>query len=290
MAITQDDLGKHREKQDMLARELLVDHFGFEPVEFIDDVINSVNSLMYQTLSALEEFVEDQIGEEEASAGMVAVETLLENAIDKNLDIFEVFALKNVFKIPNDISLRLPHYEGIQEDATKEDLIRADQEVEYFEHKMKAKLHTLNQEIPLLMTLRDEITRISNPPNLSEVYPVPETSHFVNECIQQIREISTSALQRADAVSSADLVAHKESRTRAITEIVGRYLQKMKSSEKSSDAMDTDVPNRVGAIGGMVSSSMSPEDVNVIRSVGPVPEELKSAVFTPSALFNNSSR
>ena len=47
---------------------------------------------------------------------MHALETLLEAAVDKNFDIFELFALQNIFTIKPDVQsfVRLPHYEGLK--------------------------------------------------------------------------------------------------------------------------------------------------------------------------------
>ena len=47
---------------------------------------------------------------------MHALETLLEAAVDKNFDIFELFALQNIFAIRPDVEsfVRLAHYEGLQ--------------------------------------------------------------------------------------------------------------------------------------------------------------------------------
>ena len=42
---------------------------------------------------------------------MAAIETLLENAVDKYFDKFELFVLKNIFTIPDDVPVTLPHYE-----------------------------------------------------------------------------------------------------------------------------------------------------------------------------------
>lgn len=40
-------------------------------------------------------------------------ETLLEAAVDKNFDRFELYALKNLFGVPEDVDIVLPHYEAL---------------------------------------------------------------------------------------------------------------------------------------------------------------------------------
>lgn len=42
---------------------VLLEHFGFHPMDFIDDVINVLNDVSYQGLSALEEFVRSELGD-----------------------------------------------------------------------------------------------------------------------------------------------------------------------------------------------------------------------------------
>ena len=40
-------------------------------------------------------------------------ETLLEAAVDRNFDRFELYALKNLFGVPEDVDIVLPHYEAL---------------------------------------------------------------------------------------------------------------------------------------------------------------------------------
>jgi hypothetical protein len=42
-------------------QQLLTEHFGFSPLSFVDDVINSVNNMIYQASMALQEFVENEM-------------------------------------------------------------------------------------------------------------------------------------------------------------------------------------------------------------------------------------
>lgn len=45
----------------MYQQQLLTEHFGFSPLSFVDDVINSVNNMIYQASMALQEFVENEM-------------------------------------------------------------------------------------------------------------------------------------------------------------------------------------------------------------------------------------
>ena len=41
--------------------ETITEHLGFAPSQLIDDVINSVNELLYQTMTELANFVESEL-------------------------------------------------------------------------------------------------------------------------------------------------------------------------------------------------------------------------------------
>ncbi|KAJ2400241.1 hypothetical protein GGI23_002155 [Coemansia sp. RSA 2559] len=93
-------------------QSLVVEHFGFLPITFIDEIINSANDTIYRATDALCKFVEKEQGSSEATSQAVTkAETLLEHAVDKNFDKFELYALRNLFNIPQGLEdyLVLPH-------------------------------------------------------------------------------------------------------------------------------------------------------------------------------------
>lgn len=122
--------------------ELMTEHLQYAPLTFIDDVINSANAILYQAMDAFEAYLRDTIiplipttttsststakafdldasNDSERDAlytelefGMAQVETLLENAVDRNFDAFELYVLRNVFNVPDDVDgyLRLQHH------------------------------------------------------------------------------------------------------------------------------------------------------------------------------------
>lgn len=61
-------------------QQLLTEHFGFSPLSFVDDVINSVNNMIYQASMALQEFVENEM---------------------------EVWAIQNQNRLPNDYDAKV---------------------------------------------------------------------------------------------------------------------------------------------------------------------------------------
>ena len=109
----------------------------------IDDIINAVNTIIYQAIEALENgllqipprslgfardhssttiSVPDADGDgnteyPEATAeienGVHQLETLLESTVDKSFDKFEIYTLRNILTIQDDLApwMRLGHYE-----------------------------------------------------------------------------------------------------------------------------------------------------------------------------------
>ena len=121
--------------------ELMTEHLQYAPLTFIDDIINSANAILYQSMDAFETYLRDTVvpaipsarapagkkfeldasgeGDEteelyrEVEFGMAQVETLLENAVDRNFDAFELYVLRNVFNVTEEVDgyLRLGHHQ-----------------------------------------------------------------------------------------------------------------------------------------------------------------------------------
>ncbi|KAL1953129.1 hypothetical protein VTO42DRAFT_3564 [Malbranchea cinnamomea] len=120
---------------------LLTEHFSYTPLSLIDDIINSVNNLIYQAISSLEtgllntpperlgfKHAPDTIPDTdedgniqypearlEIENGLHQLETLLEANVDKAFDKFEIYVLRNIFKVPEDLVgwVRLSHYKDL---------------------------------------------------------------------------------------------------------------------------------------------------------------------------------
>ncbi|KAL2809308.1 Mis12 protein-domain-containing protein [Aspergillus granulosus] len=126
---------------DDLTTSLLTEHFSYTPL--VNDIINSINNLIYQAISSLEGgllstpperlgfshanngstipdtdedgnvvYPEAQL---EIENGLHQLETLLEATVDKAFDKFEIFVLRNIFRVPDDLIgwIRLKHYQNI---------------------------------------------------------------------------------------------------------------------------------------------------------------------------------
>ncbi|KAJ3011884.1 UNVERIFIED_CONTAM: hypothetical protein HDU68_001479 [Siphonaria sp. JEL0065] len=53
--------------QDHRARDIIIEHFGFSPIELLDDLSNIINEVNSQAMEAFEEFVVERLGCEEAA-------------------------------------------------------------------------------------------------------------------------------------------------------------------------------------------------------------------------------
>ncbi|CAG8224081.1 unnamed protein product [Penicillium salamii] len=122
---------------------LLTEHFSYTPLSLIDDIINSINNLIYQAISSLESGLlntpPERLGFSHANNGITIpetdddgnvlypeakleienglhqLETLLETNVDKAFDKFEIYVLRNILTVPEDLLgyVRLKHYEGL---------------------------------------------------------------------------------------------------------------------------------------------------------------------------------
>ncbi|KAK3821353.1 MAG: Mis12 protein-domain-containing protein [Benniella sp.] len=197
----------------MHQQQLLTEHFGFSPLSFVDDVINSVNDLIYQASQALQKFVESQMDKlntqgylqlddnvhiiDECAKCMHKFETLLESAVDRNFDRFELYALKNLFGVPEKVDIVLPHYEELDFDISVEKDQKLDDELELLRSQLiatKALNYKLRKELEIeerrkrqLEKCREQIHFLKEAVNqYSDVAPVPQTLIFVRENIETL--------------------------------------------------------------------------------------------------------
>ncbi|KAB2577588.1 putative mis12 domain protein [Lasiodiplodia theobromae] len=124
---------------------LLTEHFRYTPLTLIDQIINMINELINRAVDAVEaglletppsrlgfaaraaaeNTIPDTDGEgnplfpdarKEIEEGVHQLETLLEATVDKNFDKLEIYLLRNVLTVPEDLVpwVRLAHYQDLQ--------------------------------------------------------------------------------------------------------------------------------------------------------------------------------
>ena len=112
---------------------LLCEALGFSPQILLDDIINIANNAVQDGVNGMEEFLEKWAEERasrgdtaaidsthEVEQGLVAFQTLLEHHTDIAFDFFEGWSLRNIFHIPPDLPIVLPHQEGLDLTVTSE--------------------------------------------------------------------------------------------------------------------------------------------------------------------------
>ncbi|EMC92265.1 hypothetical protein BAUCODRAFT_283867 [Baudoinia panamericana UAMH 10762] len=129
---------------------LLTEHFRYTPLTLLDDIINTVNELVYRAVSAIEEGLNNvkpealgftlspsqaaatlpseearqdalyHLKESEIGNGIVQLESLLNATVDRDFDKFEIYTLRNIMAIGHEDEardlaqwVRLEHYKQL---------------------------------------------------------------------------------------------------------------------------------------------------------------------------------
>ncbi|KAF9154543.1 hypothetical protein BG015_000687 [Linnemannia schmuckeri] len=215
-------------------QQLLTEHFGFSPLSFVDDVINSVNNMIYQASMALQEFVENEMeawavqhrdqlpksydAKVESAKGMHKFETLLEAAVDKNFDRFELYALKNLFGVPEDVDIVLPHYEALDFGISADKEEALDKELELLRQQVimtKAMNYKLRKELALEEGRRRELERCREQigflkdalKEYRDVAPIPQTLIFIRDNIETLHRRFGTLHEKLQRNAQADRFA-----------------------------------------------------------------------------------
>jgi kinetochore protein Mis12/MTW1 len=125
--------GKEAAKTPSIPPLLLPEILGFVPQLLLDDIINIANNAVQDGVNGMEEFLEkwtDQQAKskgmdewdttQEVEQGLVAFQTLLEHHTDLAFDFFEAWSLRNIFAIPPDLPVVVPHQQGLDLSLTTE--------------------------------------------------------------------------------------------------------------------------------------------------------------------------
>lgn len=111
---------------------LVAEALGFSPQLLLDDIINIANGAVRDGVDGTEKFLQQWADEREAKLGgewdsnqeveqgLVAFQTLLEYHTDIAFDFFEAWSLRNIFAIPPDLPIVLPHQQNLDLTSTPE--------------------------------------------------------------------------------------------------------------------------------------------------------------------------
>lgn len=139
---------------------LLPEILEFSPQLLLDDIINFANEAITNAVDGLEEFLfrwaadrearvrDDWDSTQEVEQGLVAFQTLLEYHTDIAFDFFETWSLRNIFAIPADLPIVVPHQEGLDLDYPAE-----------LETELMAEVQSLRKKIDAQRRLKRLLTR-----------------------------------------------------------------------------------------------------------------------------------
>ncbi|KAG6829083.1 hypothetical protein H0H92_005794 [Tricholoma furcatifolium] len=111
---------------------LLPEILGFSPQLLLDDIINIANNAVQDGVNGMEEFLQkwvdarserqnnDWDSTHDVEQGLVAFQTLLEHHTDLAFDFFEAWSLRNIFAIPPDLPIVVPHQQELNLTQTPE--------------------------------------------------------------------------------------------------------------------------------------------------------------------------
>ncbi len=138
---------------------LLCEALGFSPQLLLDDIINIANNAVQDGVNGMEEFLQKWANERasrggdssssslinnnteattihEVEQGLVAFQTLLEYHTDIAFDFFEAWCLRNIFMIPPDLPIVLPHQASLDLTVTADQEQQLVEEVEVLRRKL----------------------------------------------------------------------------------------------------------------------------------------------------------
>ncbi|CAG8733591.1 1002_t:CDS:2 [Cetraspora pellucida] len=222
--------------------ETLVEHFGFAPISVIDDVINSVNDLLYTAIMGLEQFVLSELNSsEEVDQGIHQVETLLESLVDHHFDMFEIYTLRNIFAIPDKLEIVLPHREGMDFtlDQAKEE--RVDQEldamrkkvlaVKAMNYKLKEEISRTDKYVKKLEKWKERLSFLLTTAKHYNVSPVIDTVRLVTDQLLAIKRTTVSLQSQVDDEKLKQFASTSDERESFVSTMVLRQTEQMKMQQ-----------------------------------------------------------
>ncbi|KAI9836307.1 MAG: hypothetical protein M1838_005092 [Thelocarpon superellum] len=279
-----------------IANSLLTEHFRWTPLSLIDDIINSVNELLYRAVSAIETgllsasptalgFVvrpasptsssttittttAQADAKREIENGVHQLETLLEATVDKNFDKLEIYLLRSVLAIPEEVApwIRLGHYENLHFGSTADAPDQAAIDLQRRKLRETEKLNTVLQghveanerlihQLHSLLSPRDQATASSTSTTKttttpasplsfltahpsaralsvgSTAQPLATTSAFSTSQIPAIRALLSTLTPQLPRLLSAPSESTPDERVQYVEGEVKRHLQQTRGLE-----------------------------------------------------------
>ncbi|KAG5440662.1 hypothetical protein PCK2_000250 [Pneumocystis canis] len=201
--------------------ELLTEHFTYPPLSLIDDVINTMNTLLYEAVGAIEQYMQhlpaSMISGKEIDQGVHQIETFLENIVDRNFDAFELYALRNIFIVPESIRgwMRLQHQMNVDFSKSKQDFenIQSEISLAYRAFHVLENESLLNESLlEKLRAFTKQFSFLSDISKEQEVKPLPETTGFLINQTLVLQSLLTSLRSLGLEYDEKPLIASERER------------------------------------------------------------------------------
>ncbi|KAJ7492179.1 Mis12-domain-containing protein [Mycena latifolia] len=248
--------------QPLAPPQLLTEALGFSPQLLLDDIINVANHAVQDGVNGIEDFLMKRLeaqtgqpGEEdelhEVEQGLVAFQTLLEFHTDVAFDFFEAWSLRNIFAIPADLPIVLPHHEGLdltqtpeREQELMDEVANLRNQLEHqrrLKHHLRRVNHRQNIELERARKLYD---------SLAAYEPILETARSLPPAVRSMYEsVATLPALEPATISALAQLRHSEAGKRqwemgktgyidwAISQLV------LKAKEEGGEELLPDVAN-----------------------------------------------
>lgn len=171
----------------MKSTSILTEHLQYPAISLVDDIINAVNEVMYKCTAAMEKYLMEKSMingkdySEEIKIGIAKLESILEQSVDKNFDKLELYVLRNVLRIPQELLdanvFRLAYQRNL--------IIPSESESELSQSQLEEKVKQVESVLRINQELKK---RISN-------------AKTIKQRIGKFKELVTSAFKTHDSGS-----------------------------------------------------------------------------------------
>ncbi|PCH44640.1 hypothetical protein WOLCODRAFT_105424 [Wolfiporia cocos MD-104 SS10] len=191
---------------------LVPEIISFVPQFLLDDIINIANDATRQAVDAMEAFLErrdaardamdDGKGTEDLERGLNSFQTLLESHVDIAFDFFEAWSLRNIFVVPADLPVVVPHHNGLDFTQPEEKETELLSEIKDLRKQIQAQrklrrlyTHAVRMSAIQLAQSRQQYERISflNSPQLKALVPLSGEFHQMYTAVSSLPSIDPSA-------------------------------------------------------------------------------------------------
>ncbi|CAI5759008.1 unnamed protein product [Candida verbasci] len=234
---------------DSRVNSILTEHLGFSPVDLIDEVINSVNQIMYNGTEEVERHLISKFpqNQKEIKDGIFRLEEIMESEIDFNFDKFELYVLRNIFNIPKDLVeegwIKLKHHQGIEFNETNvmrkleydnevKNLMRMISKELQFRKIFKLQIRKAKHIIKIMNGIENNLKFLNCKDDTitKDIGPLDEILYFVIKEIQRLIE----TFEKLTVKLNTNLVFKSTMRDKFINERTLKILQRREITEANN--------------------------------------------------------